>query len=44
MGELDGLEAEEIRVVCGLDKTAYATVRRRIRRTIDREFPRGWQP
>lgn len=44
MGDLDGLEAEDIRGVCSLDKTTYPTVRRRIRRTIERAFPQGWQP
>jgi DNA-directed RNA polymerase specialized sigma24 family protein len=43
MGDLDDLEAEEIRGVCGLDEKAYHTVRRRIRRKIEREFPQGWQ-
>lgn len=43
MGDLDGLEADEIRALCSLDKLAFPTVRRRIRRTIDRGYPEGWR-
>lgn len=43
MGDLDDLAADEIRDLCGLDTAAYPTVRRRIRRTIERQYPRGWQ-
>jgi DNA-directed RNA polymerase specialized sigma24 family protein len=42
MGDLDELRPEEIRDLCGIDEKAYPTVRRRIRRTIEREFPHGW--
>lgn len=43
MGELDGMTAEEIRSVTGLSETAYATIRRRIRRALDRAYPEGWE-
>ena len=39
---LDGLPKEEIMVMIGVDVKAYATVRRRVRRTIDAIFPDGW--
>ena len=42
MADFDGLSAAEIRDLNGLDKTALATVRRRIRRRIDRAYPKGW--
>lgn len=42
MGDLDELKAEEIRAACGLNEKAYPTVRKRIRRAIEREFPHGW--
>jgi RNA polymerase sigma-70 factor (ECF subfamily) len=41
-GDMEGMEAEEIRNLTGLDKTAYASARRLIRRRIDKAFPEGW--
>jgi len=41
-GDMEGMEAEELRVLTGLDKTAYASKRRLIRRRIDKAFPKGW--
>jgi DNA-directed RNA polymerase specialized sigma24 family protein len=43
-GDMEGMEAEEIRNLTGLDKTAYASARRLIRRRIDKAFPEGWKP
>ena len=39
---LDDLPKEEIMTMIGVDMTAYATIRRRVRRTIDAAFPNGW--
>ena len=39
---LDDLPKEEIMVTIGVDVKAYATIRRRVRRTIDAAFPNGW--
>lgn len=39
---LDDLPKEEIMVIIGVDMKAYATIRRRVRRTIDAAFPKGW--
>lgn len=39
---LDALPKEEIMKTIGVDVTAYATIRRRVRRTIDAAFPNGW--
>lgn len=44
MGDLDGVEAAELRAMAELDETSFATVRRRIRRRIDKAFPGGWKP
>jgi RNA polymerase sigma-70 factor (ECF subfamily) len=41
-GDMEGMDAEELRVLTGLDKTAYASKRRLIRRRIDKAFPKGW--
>jgi DNA-directed RNA polymerase specialized sigma24 family protein len=41
-GDMEGMEAEEIRNLTGLDKTAYASARRLVRRRIDKAFPDGW--
>jgi RNA polymerase sigma-70 factor (ECF subfamily) len=41
MGDFD---ADELRELTGLDKTAYASKRRLIRRTIDKHYPGGWKP
>lgn len=42
MGQLEGLSAQDIRVMNGMDKTALATVRRRMNRKIKIAFPKGW--
>lgn len=41
-GDLEELSKEEIMIMNDLDITAYATVRRRMRRKIDAAFPNGW--
>jgi hypothetical protein len=42
-GELDDMSPSEIREQAGLDETQYATVRRRIRRKIEKAIgPGGW--
>jgi DNA-directed RNA polymerase specialized sigma24 family protein len=43
MGDLDETPAEELREMAGLDKTGYASVRRRIRRTLAAAYPQGWK-
>lgn len=43
MGELDELPAEEIRELAGMDRKTYDTARRRMRRKIDRDYPKGWR-
>ena len=40
--DLEELSKEEIMVMNGLDITAYATTRRRMRRKINVAFPHGW--
>ncbi len=39
---LDDLSKDEIMTTIGVDVKAYATIRRRVRRTIDAAFPNGW--
>lgn len=41
-GMMDDWSAEELREVLGLDKTAYASMRRLIRRRLNKEYPEGW--
>lgn len=43
LGMLEGRTAQEICEVSNIDKTAYATIRRSIRRKIDRAYPKGWK-
>jgi DNA-directed RNA polymerase specialized sigma24 family protein len=43
-GEMDDLPAEEVRELAGLNKTAYDSKRKLIRRRIDRQYPEGWEP
>ena len=43
MGKMDDMTAEEIRELGEMDKTTYATARRRMRRKIDRHYPKGWR-
>lgn len=40
--DLEELSKEEIMVMNALDITAYATIRRRMRRKINAAFPNGW--
>lgn len=40
--DLEEMSKEEIMVMNGLDITAYATIRRRMRRKINAAFPHGW--
>lgn len=42
-GDMGGLTAEEIRELLEIDKTAYATIKKRIRRRIDQHYPDGWK-
>lgn len=42
MGDLDGLDADEIQTLGGWSAQAYATIRRRVRRKITARYPRGW--
>lgn len=41
---MEGSAGEELRKLTGLDKTAYESKRKFMRRTIDRHFPNGWKP
>jgi DNA-directed RNA polymerase specialized sigma24 family protein len=43
-GLSEGFSAEEIRELTGLDKTAYDSKRKLIRRRIDKHYPQGWKP
>jgi hypothetical protein len=43
-GDMDDMEACEIRDLTGLDEKAYASKRRLIRRRIDKAYPKGWKP
>ncbi len=43
LGLFDTQSAEEVRETWGMDEKAFATIRRRIRRKIDKAFPGGWQ-
>ena len=43
-GDMEEMEAEDIRSLTGLTKVAYASKRRFIRRRIDQAFPQGWKP
>lgn len=42
LGDFDGLSADQIREELNMDTKRYATVRRRIRRTIDNADLKGW--
>ena len=44
MGMMDDMDGEELRELTGLNKTAFASKRRLVRRRIDQAFPRGWKP
>jgi RNA polymerase sigma-70 factor (ECF subfamily) len=41
-GIMEGLSAEELRELLDLDKTAYNSMRRLIRRRINKAYPKGW--
>ena len=43
-GTIEGMTAEELRELTGLDRTAYDSKRKLIRRRIDKRYPEGWQP
>jgi len=43
MGDLDGLQAEEVREMGGMDEKTWNTARRRMRRKIDKLCPEGWK-
>lgn len=43
-GRMENLSADELRELTGLDKTAYASKLRLIRRRIDSQYPEGWKP
>jgi DNA-directed RNA polymerase specialized sigma24 family protein len=42
-GTMEGFSADELRTITGLNKIAYASKRRLIRRRIDNEYPEGWK-
>lgn len=42
-GDMEGMEANELYDLTHLDKTAFASKRRMIRRRIERAFPEGWK-
>lgn len=42
LGDLEGMDAAEIRALGGWDQGAFATIRRRMRRRINAAFPKGW--
>lgn len=43
IGDMEGWSADEIKEMESMDDKAYATARKRVRRAIEREFPRGIQ-
>jgi RNA polymerase sigma-70 factor (ECF subfamily) len=43
-GLMDGIDGEELRVLCELDAIKYNSKRRLVRRRIEKAFPKGWQP
>lgn len=42
-GIMEEMPPEEIQELTGLDSTGYASMRRLIRRRIDKAFPKGWR-
>ena len=42
-GDMEGMDASELRELTGLDGTAYNSKRRLIRRRIDKAYPEGWK-
>ncbi|ABE62195.1 sigma-24 (FecI-like) [Nitrobacter hamburgensis X14] len=43
-GVMEGMEGEELMTVLDLDKTAFASKRRLVRRRIEQAFPDGYKP
>ena len=43
-GIMEEMDGEELRELSGLDKTAYDSKRKLIRRRIDKQYPEGWKP
>lgn len=43
-GRIENLNANELRELTGLDKTAYDSKLKLIRRRIDSKYPEGWKP
>jgi len=43
-GIMEEMEGEELRALVGLEKKAFATKRRFVRRRIDKAYPDGWKP
>lgn len=43
-GMMEEMSAEEIRELTCLDKIAYDSKRKLIRRRIDKQYPKGWKP
>lgn len=43
-GTMEGMTAADLRELTGLDRTAYDSKRKLIRRRIDKRYPEGWQP
>ena len=43
-GVMEELTMDEMRELTGLDKVAYASKRKLIRRRIDKQYPEGWKP
>lgn len=43
-GVMEGMDASELCELTGLDKIAYASKRRLIRRRIEKAYPEGWKP
>lgn len=42
-GDMEGMDAKELRELTGLDETAYGSKRRLIRRRIVKAYPEGWK-
>jgi hypothetical protein len=41
---MDDMAGEELRELTGLDKVAYDSKRKAIRRKIAKHYPNGWKP
>lgn len=42
-GRMEGMTADELRELTGLDRTGYGSKLKLIRRRIDRRYPQGWE-